>query len=184
MKYWPYVVREDEPCLPSWFSYRLTAVRSGEDWWKSRWNGQTAEDEDGRSIKEQEANPRRTWEPSINSTYGAPLLFQAKTRGDVRLCHAHHTLLENVQIPFLTPPLSWSFSLFFVFFYLAFFSTTFPHPTEISSFASEWKMKRNLQIRMCTHLIFMLKYIIRNSSLRRCACKCKSDREFNYMFDR
>lgn len=125
MKYWPYVVREDELCLPSWFSYRLTAARSGEDWWKSRWNGQTAEDEDGRSIKEQEANPRRTWEPSINSTYGAPLLFQAKTRGDARLCHAHHTLLENVQILFLTPPLSWSFSLFFVFFLSRFFFDNF-----------------------------------------------------------
>lgn len=113
MKYWPYVVREDEPCLPSWFSYRLPAARSGEDWWKSRWNGQTAED--GRSIKDHESTIRgsrvlipRTAHPCyFKQRHEAMLAFATRT---------HHTLLENVQILFLTPPLSWSFFLFFFFF--------------------------------------------------------------------
>lgn len=77
-----------------------------------------------------------TWEPSINSTYGAPLLFQAKTRGDARLCHAHasyfigkcaNTVLNPSPLLVLLPLLS---------FLSFFFGTIFP--IEISSFSSEW----------------------------------------------
>lgn len=77
-----------------------------------------------------------TWEPSINSTYGAPLLFQAKTRGDARFCHAHasyfigkcaNTILNPSPLLVLLPLLS-----FLSFFFLGQFFQSRSHHFQVN----------------------------------------------------
>lgn len=153
MKYWPYVVREDEPCLPSWFSYRLPAARSGARLVEvavERTNSR--EDEDGGSSKRDESRTIRGSQVLIPRTC-APLLFQAKTRGDARLCHAHASYFigkcaNTVLNPSLVPSLS------SLFFFISFFRLdSFP--------ASKIECKRMEFVKKNVHaLIFMQKYII------------------------
>lgn len=115
-----------------------------------------------RSIKDR-ARERRihdTWEPSINSTH--PCYF--KQRHEAMLAFAtrtHHTLLENVQILFLTPPLSCSFSLFFVFFFLLpRFPFSLPHHLQMNGInEEEFTNKKHVYVNFYVKI-----YYFRNSN--------------------
>lgn len=109
-----------------------------------------------RSIKDR-ARERRihdTWEPSINSTH--PCYF--KQRHEAMLAFAtrtHHTLLENVQILFLTPP------LFFVFFFLLpRFPFFLPHHLQMNGInEEEFTNKKHVYVNFYVKI-----YYFRNSS--------------------